>query len=242
MSVTAWRPERRRLADQVSDKIKQRILDRTYEPGHRLPAERILADELGITRLTLREALKVTEEAGFTQTRHGAGTFVQDVWENATLRLLGEVLNAKRALGPEEIEGLLEFRMVVTGGFVEAMVANHRPEQVRRLFEIVAEEREHLRDVDRLMELDWELYLQLVAASGNRIHWLLAQSVEPAYRYLSRIVYGAVDSLEPIVDCHESIARALEAGDVERLRHEINFFVNCGNAIIQGTINTCDEQ
>lgn len=237
MSSTAWKPKRNRLADQVAERLKERVLTATYEAGCRLPSERELAQEFGITRLTVREALKVTEESGFTETRHGAGTFVRDLWQNATLRVLGEILNVGHPLGSDQIRALLEFRRVVTAGFAAAIAKNRGPSNVTRLLEIVQRERGQENDVDTLMTLDYEFHQELANASGNLIYALLMRSIRPAYLHLSKLVFSSVSSHQPIIEAHEAIARAVESGEPERIRDEITNFVVCGNAIIE----TCLE-
>lgn len=237
----AWKPERKRLSDQVAEQLKWQILEGRYVPGDKLPSERVLAEELGVTRLTLREALKVTEAADFTATRHGSGTIVCDVWENATFQILAEILNAGQQLSPSHIRSLLEFRMVVFKGFAKVIATNARAEHVKKLQDIVEQERSSIDDMEALISLDHEFQKQLAAASGNLIYSLLIQSVKRAYLSLSRIVYEALDDFTPIVEVHAAITRAVEARDTELVQKELTFFVAAGNSIITKTLETDEE-
>ncbi len=231
-----WKPEKKRLSDQVTEQLKWLILEGRYAPGQRLPSERALAEELGVTRLTLREALKATEAAGFTTTRHGDGTYACDVWENATLQILGELLSSDQRLSARHIRSLLEFRMVVCQGFSQPIAQNATAEHIEGLKAIVVRERAMLDDLDGLIASDHEFLGVLAKASGNLIFSLLIQSVRPAYLYLSRIVFESIDSLERIVDAHSAIIRAIEAHDGTLLFRELTTFVGGGNAIIESTL------
>jgi GntR family transcriptional repressor for pyruvate dehydrogenase complex len=230
-----WKPQRLRLSDQVAKKIKSRILDGRYPAGERLPSERLLAEQLGVTRLTLREALKECEASGFTQTRHGDGTYVCNVRQDATLEILSEILNVGRDLKPEEIRSLLEFREVVCTGFAEAIARNTTSEHVRRLFDIIEKERTMLDDVDVLMELDCDFHQLVAEASGNVIYSLLFRSVRPAYLYLSKIVFEADDDYAAIVDGHEDIAKAVQARNAEQIKSSLSEFIVAGNSAIQNS-------
>jgi GntR family transcriptional regulator len=68
--------DHRHLYLQVIDKIKDDISGGVYKEGERLPSEFILSKTLGISRATLREALRNLEDEGFVTRRHGVGTFV----------------------------------------------------------------------------------------------------------------------------------------------------------------------
>ncbi len=68
--------DRRPLYAQVHDRLLAFIQETGMEPGERLPSEATLADQLGVSRATLREALRLLEEEGVIVRRHGVGTFV----------------------------------------------------------------------------------------------------------------------------------------------------------------------
>lgn len=72
-----------KLSQSVSRQIELLILRGILRPGERLPAERDLAERLGVSRPSLREALEVLEAKGLLVTRPGAGAFVAEVLGNA---------------------------------------------------------------------------------------------------------------------------------------------------------------
>ena len=69
------------LSEIVAGKLAAQILDGTYKPGFQLPAERDLIKQFGISRSTLREALKALEESNLIESRHGVGWFVSKLDE-----------------------------------------------------------------------------------------------------------------------------------------------------------------
>lgn len=66
------------LTRQVGTDLRRRILAREFVPGERLPSEPVIAAEYGVSRVTVRTALRTLQSQGLVDVRHGAGTFVVD--------------------------------------------------------------------------------------------------------------------------------------------------------------------
>jgi DNA-binding FadR family transcriptional regulator len=73
---------RKSLSEIVAGKLAAQVLDGTYKSGYQLPAERDLIKQFGISRSTLREALKALEEINLIESRHGVGWFISDLDEH----------------------------------------------------------------------------------------------------------------------------------------------------------------
>src|SRR5437879_2806813 len=67
---------RSRVADQIVDDLRERVLSGELPNGSRLPAERELAEQYGVSGATIREAVRVLATIGLVEVRHGAGSFV----------------------------------------------------------------------------------------------------------------------------------------------------------------------
>ena len=74
------------LSEIVAGKIAGMILDEVYRSGYQLPAERDLVKQFGVSRSTLREALKLLEDSGLIEVRHGVGSFVAELTEGSLLK------------------------------------------------------------------------------------------------------------------------------------------------------------
>lgn len=102
-------PQRRpaaRIADTVATELESRILEGSLKPGDRLPAERDLAVELGVSRPSLREAIQKLVSKGLLTTRHGGGTTVTDRLEAPFVDPWQQMLDGHPTLQSD----LLEFR------------------------------------------------------------------------------------------------------------------------------------
>ena len=76
--MTKVRRDSRPLYILVKEKIDERITDGTYQPGDQLPSEAKLSEDLGVSRATLREALRILEKEGKVNRRQGVGTFITE--------------------------------------------------------------------------------------------------------------------------------------------------------------------
>ncbi len=104
--------DRRRLYQQIADDIERKILDGTIPPESRLPGEHVLAEEYGVSRNVIREALKRLKEHGLVMIRTGSGTYVRQPStkpiSQAMRRILLHNLNNFNVLQFYEVRQMLE--------------------------------------------------------------------------------------------------------------------------------------
>jgi GntR family transcriptional repressor for pyruvate dehydrogenase complex len=98
-----------RLSDSVAAELEKRILEGSLKPGDRLPAERVLALDLGVSRPSLREAIQKLVSKGLLSTRHGGGTHVTDRLEAHFVDPWQDMLKGHPLLHRD----LLEFRQML---------------------------------------------------------------------------------------------------------------------------------
>jgi GntR family transcriptional repressor for pyruvate dehydrogenase complex len=98
-----------RLSDTVAGELEKRILEGSLKPGDRLPSERDLAVEMGVSRPSLREAIQKLVSKGLLTTRHGGGTHVTDRLEAHFADPWQEMLSGHPTLQSD----LLEFRQML---------------------------------------------------------------------------------------------------------------------------------
>lgn len=104
-----------RISDAIAETLERRILEGSLKPGDKLPPERELAVELGVSRPSLREAIQKLASKGMLQSRQGGGTFVTDRLNSTFFDPWREMLGAH----PNLREDLLEFRRMLEGQTAE---------------------------------------------------------------------------------------------------------------------------
>lgn len=182
--------------------------------GERLPAERELAERLGISRVTLREVLKVLQDQGLVESRRGryGGTFVLPRTPDA----VGEE-ELRRRMAESDIEDVLRFREVLEVG-AAGLCATHglTDEQARRLREALSATQEApLTDYRRL---DTLLHLTLAELCGSPTLTAQYAAVRASVNDLLDCIPLLVRNLEHSQRQHAALVEAVLDGDADGAR------------------------
>jgi len=130
-----------RVAEEVADRIRVLILDGTFPPGQALPAERALADWFGVSRGSIRDAFRTLETLGLLATRHGQGTFPQELDVDRLVAPLASVLSYHYELQDE----LLDVRLMFEPAVARVAATRVTDEDIAELEEILGAQRRKLR-------------------------------------------------------------------------------------------------
>jgi DNA-binding FadR family transcriptional regulator len=236
MTLPLPKLKRTRLSEQAAGELKRMIATGAYAAGSRLPPEAELAAELGVTRLTVREALSSLEAAGLTSTRHGSGTYVADVESSATLDLFTLLLGAGRRLSSAECLDLMEFRSIVISGFADALARNAGADHVRELHAILDEADASTGRPERLAELDYDFNRALARASANRFYILLMQSIRTIHLRIGTIIFTELGNDALILATERAIVRALEQKRLPKLKKSLAVYLDGGTGIVRAWI------
>jgi GntR family transcriptional repressor for pyruvate dehydrogenase complex len=201
---------RRTFAADAIRTIKDMILDGRLEPGQRLPSERALSEALGVSRPTVREAIRSLQAMNILESRHGAGTFVASLSVEELLRPLQFVLS----LADGGLEHLFEVRLLLEPGAAALAARRASPEAVAALRDCAARTRAEARDdPEAMLRLDTELHERIVRASSNPLleHlWAATSALGAESRAYTARLPGIRD--ETIAE-HQAIVDAIAAGD-----------------------------
>jgi len=185
------------LRELVFDAIREAILDGTLAPGERL-MEAQLAEELGVSRTPVREAIRQLELAGFVVMIPRRGAYVADI----SLKDVAEVFEIRGAL-----EGL-------AAALAAERASDEEIEQLERLLVEIANCVEE-KDVNRMVELDTRFHDYLYKASRNeRLGQILSSLREQIQRFRTRTLSNPA-RMRVALEEHRSLVEALAARDAE---------------------------
>lgn len=200
----------------VSEHIRRALHLGRFLPGEKLPAERILAVQLGVSRTVLREAVRVLEGEGLIESRRGASGGILVLAHSWTR----EERHARLSDHFEQLEQLYEFRIAVEGAAAR-YAAKRRSESDLKSIEAALMRMEELLDkiqtendaltVARFTSADSAFHRGISDASGNTF---LTNAVEEAWASRFLPIGSIFNSIEPRANNgHRRIFEAIKAGD-----------------------------
>ena len=196
--------------------FKQLIAEGVLKPGGRLPAERELAENFGVSRSSLRQALKVLEIMGVISQHVGDGTYVS----NSAGSLLGEPMEFLILLDGISFHELMEARLIVEPELAARAAQRSSPEDIERIRgELEAMEKAG-DDLSTFVAHDLDFHKGIFEAAGNRVCTSMFSVVHQALDKLITITSQMVDHNHTI-ELHRRIFEAIRKRDSVEARRRM---------------------
>src|SRR5690348_9239226 len=154
-----------RASSSIADQIRQAIVTGKLEQGERLPPERELAEQFGVSRVTVRDALRALEAMGLIEVRVGArgGAFVTV----PTGSILGQTMSDMMMMSAVTPEDIVEARLVVELGTVTLACARATDEDLAALYALAERSRTALAGKTYTREMSWDFHALVAQAAHN---------------------------------------------------------------------------
>ncbi len=155
--------KRSRIYERIVEQIQQLVAQGHLQPGGRLPTERELAAIFGVSRTSVREALRALELRGIIEGRQGGGTFIKQVSpEQVTQSLVAAFLAGKK-----ELADILELRQLIEPGVAQLAAERASSEHLAYLEELLERQRQRIAAGDSYVDEDTRFHYTLAVATGN---------------------------------------------------------------------------
>lgn len=212
--------ESEKLSDAVMRQIEELILRGILRPGERLPAERELAERLGVSRPSLREAISNLQDVGLLATKAGSGVFVADVLGSAFAPALVKLF----ATHDEAVFDYLDFRRDMEG-LAAARAARLGSDTDLKLVDALFRRMmaaHQKRKPDDEAQLDAEFHMAIIEASHNVVMLHMMRSIYDLLRegvfYNRQVMFKQRTTRDALLDQHARINAALQARDPDAAR------------------------
>lgn len=229
----------RRLTDDIADRVCRLIEEQNLEAGMRLPAERQLSQQLGVSRNSLREALAKLVSEGLLVSRRGGGTFVRWQHEPWSEQNIVQPLKSLLADDPDYSFDILEARHAIEGSTAwhAALRATEADkDKIRLCFDATLSD-----DADLAAQADVRFHLAIAEASHNVV---LLQTMRGFFELLQSSVkqsrqrmYQAPSVFAKLTEQHQAVLAAILEGDAEGARSAMMTHLG----FVHSTIKQFDE-
>ena len=196
-------------------RFEELILSGKLAIGQKLPSERELASQLGVSRPVVHEGLVDLAAKGLVSLKPRVGTVVNDFRKEGSLSLLTSLVNYHQGrLDAGLLNSLLEMRMLFE---VETarLAALKRGEQHLLVFDKILEDQKlvDFDQVQKITELDFDFHHLIAVATGNHIYPLLLNSFKQFYCNLAGQFFSDPDVVEAVFQFHSKMVGAIRRKD-----------------------------
>lgn len=192
--------------------IVKSIWNNHFPAGSDLPAERELADKIGVTRTTLREVLQRLARDGWLNIQHGKPTKVNNIWNTAGPNILKTLLQLDSSLKPTIIANVVSLRTRMGEQFIpEAIKMN--PQQTFAFFQRLDE----LNDDEKsYAEFDYALYHSFSFMSDKPVYGLILNSFRTLYHQVAALFFTNPQSRQFALAFYKQLQECCRNGDYQK--------------------------
>jgi DNA-binding FadR family transcriptional regulator len=205
---------RESAAQQIAGQIRAAMLTGELETGQRLPSEHELADEYGVSRPTVREAMRILAADGLVRATRGAagGTFTALPAPDAVAGSLGETIELWFRAGSTTAAEVEQARGWIERGCVRLAAENRSDADLAAIRAAVDGARDPTIDIDRFLALDIEFHVAISRAAHNGVLELAMTAIHLARPRTNTLLLSQLKP-ERIVEQHDAIVQAIAARD-----------------------------
>lgn len=231
------------LSESVFRQLQDKIVRQELAPGTALPAERELAERLGVNRGALREAIKRLQQAGLVAVRHGGNHVVLDYLEEGGLELLPSLLVSPQGrLNNTVIRSIMAMRSSLAPDIAAAAARKPNPALARELDEIVAQMRAPGANLKALQAHAMAFWKKLVENGGNIAFRLAFNSMTKTYTQVWNALTPILEKEFRDFDNLAAIAAAVRAGQGEAARSAGRAHVEIGRQALERALDAMDQK
>lgn len=197
------------LSEQVVEQLQDLILDKQLRSGNRLPGERELCEQFGVSRTVIREATKALAQRGLLVIEPGRGTFVTLPAERDVARSIAFFVRARDV----SFANLVEVRRALEPEIAELAAARATEAHVRRLQECIDVMDRSLTDPEAYVVADQEFHSVLAEATGNDIFIAITGVIVNLAQSARRLMFAVPEAPKRGQAYHRKILACIAAGD-----------------------------
>lgn len=206
--------DRSGITELVVQRIKELLQRGELKAGSRLPPERELAEMLGISRPSLRTALKALSVMGIIRAKPGAGTFIAE----ARPEIFAEPMEFMTLIHNTKTAELFEARRIIEAGLVELAAERATSEHLKAIAAEIEGMRRSLNDPEKFLKHDVGFHQALATAAGNKVMSGVMDTVAALLLQVRRESIARSSDKEDAVEWHERIYEAVRQRESRRAK------------------------
>lgn len=208
------------LSSRVASELERLILHNHLAVGTRLPSERDLADQFGVSRTVIREAVRTLIARGLLEVKTGSGTVVRQVTSSSAVESMSRLLASRSDRFTHERIG--EVRRVLEVEIAGLAAERRTPDDLAALADILSQAALRLDDPETFVQTDVAFHEALARATHNDLFLIILSSIAETMIDVRRLGLRVPGTPARAIDYHRRIFSAVEARDVEGARRAMD--------------------
>lgn len=204
------------LAQRVEQELERLILESRLGPGDRLPSERELAAQFGVSRTVVREAVRALAAKKLVDVNVGRGTVVRAPSAESAAESMKLLLMMQA--GDAGVEKVSEVRHIIENEIAALAAARRTDDDLRSLAAILQEARQHLDAPEVYITSDVAFHAALARATQNELFLVILDSIVEVMIEVRLLTLRVPGITSLALSYHERLFDAVEAGDPEAAR------------------------
>jgi GntR family transcriptional repressor for pyruvate dehydrogenase complex len=200
-----------RIAEEVADRIRMLVLDGTFPAGRPLPSERLLRERFAVSRGSIRDALRMLEMIGLLETRHGQGTFAQELTVDRLVAPLASVMTYRQDLRDE----LMDVRRMFEPAVARAAAARATDEDLADLQRILDTQWRKVKTGRSAIVEDTAFHAALARSTRNRVVVSIMATLNDLLVESRTLALKQKGRPQRSIEGHEAVVAALRCRDAE---------------------------
>ena len=230
MQVEIRSVQRRRLYEDIVQQFDSLIRQGVLQHGARLPSERTLAEQLNVSRSSVREAIRSLELQGLVVSRRGSGTFINTEAIESVVALLASTLSA----GNETMKEIFEVRHLLEPQIAAVAATRANLDEVQRLADILEEQQQQLKKGKSGVDADTAFHFALASATHNSALVKVVSAVEDILRLSRDRSLQEPGRAKRSLVSHRQILEKVNAGDAEGARVAMEYHLTSVEPAVLG--------
>jgi len=217
---------RRKLADEVRDRLLTMIRGGELKPGDQLPSERTLMEQFGVGRPAVREALQSLGTAGLIEINHGERARIAIPDTASMFDRIGQTMLHLLQTSPKTLEDLKDSRVLFEVGMTKLAATNATAEDIQSLEKLVEKQQAAIADSAEFVSCDMSFHTAIASIGRNSVCKMLSEAMLDWLFHFRRDLLRIPGSEIITMAEHRRIVGAIAAHDVEEAEKAMTDHLN----------------
>lgn len=228
-----------KLYKQVADQIQEMVISEALRPGDKLPGERELAEQLGVSRTVVREAIRLLSVRGLVEVKAGCGTYVREPSPKDAAAPIELLLKLRQC--PDLIDHLYEIRHMIEVEIAGLAAERATEEDCAEMAAAIEGMAAHAGDPEQFIQYDLAFHSALAAATGNDLFSVLLHAIGDLWSKGVLLAYQAPGAAEDALGHHCNVLQQVRERDPDEARQAMREHIRHSQSLIEAVRHQLDE-